>query len=672
MAAGLYAAILRYRAEQLNRRVEIAVDLQEIKTLAAVVRKPTRETLQSLKSVGATSVAIPEDTLTTLEQQGEAHIVQRGNATVLTLSSASTLDRLREGLAHRGHMFSPDPPSAGSFESQTILRLDAQERANSPIYYLPVDYAVLRSLGFGLDPQAVELVRQAGMHPVGRISNFAGASPQTMQATLNELREQGIQTVIFQGLEVLGFRGQTKEAAAALQASGLYYGQVEFGKQKGDASLSAALKGEYVRVHSITDGEMGTLDENDAIDRFERAARERNIRLCYVRLITLTGEDPLQANAAYIRRIARGIMRGSEMQLGPAHLFPETDVPFAVYPLIAVAIAASCALLLSRLLPLSASSILLAIGVSLAVCAGGTLALGETGKKGAALLAAFVFPTLACLHYGLLTPVNTQEEEIQRISAGTAAIRALIGTFYASMVTSGGIIDVIGLLAARPYMLKADQFMGIKAAHVVPIFLIGLTAIVGLPRAGTLWRDEWQQMRRRIEGFWGEPARIGMLLLTLIALAALIMAVARTGNEPGVGVSGFEMKFRALLDNLLPARPRTKEFLIGHPAFVLALALFFRGRRRFTLPLFVVGTVGQVSLLNTFCHIHTPLYLSAIRAVTGLVAGAAIGLALFWLIEWSATRSSRFARTRADDLARSSTTEETSPHSESAPGKRSG
>jgi hypothetical protein len=671
LAAGLYAALQRYRVERLNRRVEIAVDLQEIKTLAAAARQPIRETLRHLKSVGVTSVAIPEDTLTTLEQQGEASIVRRGSVTTLTLSSASVLQRLREGLANRGYVSSPAPPSDSS-ESQTILRLEDANRANRQTYYLPADYAVLRPLGFGLDPQAVELVRQAGMHPVGRISNFPGASPQTMRATLDELRQLQIQTVIFQGLETLGYRGQTREAAAALQASGLYYGQVEFGKQKGDASLSAALKGEYVRVHSITEGEMGTLDESEAIDRFERAARERNIRLCYVRLITYAGEDAMRANAAYIHQIARGIQRGSEMQLGPARLFSEPGVPLAVYPLIAAGIAAACALLLSRLFPLSPSSLLLAFGVLLAVCAGATLGLGETGKKGAALLAAFVFPTLACLHRGLLTPVHSPTEEPPPLRPGAAAARALIGIFYASMVTTGGIIAVIGLLAARPYMLKADQFMGIKAAHIVPIFLIGLTAIVGLPRAGAVWRQEWQRIRRRIESFWGEPARIGMLLLTLIALAALMLAVARTGNEPGVGVSGLELKFRALLDNLLPARPRTKEFLIGHPAFVLALALFFRGRRRLTLPLLVVGTIGQVSLLNTFCHIHTPLSLSVIRAVTGLVAGAAMGMALFGLIEWLAGRSSRPAQTCADEPARSCPTETMSPRSDSAPGRHSG
>jgi hypothetical protein len=47
-----------------------------------------------------------------------------------------------------------------------------------------------------------------------------------------------------------------------------------------------------------------------------------------------------------------------------------------------------------------------------------------------------------------------------------------------------------------------------------------------------------------------------------------------------------------------------------------------------------VGIIGQVSLLNTFCHIHTPLMLSLTRDLAGLALGALIGVALFCAAEW--------------------------------------
>jgi hypothetical protein len=54
--------------------------------------------------------------------------------------------------------------------------------------------------------------------------------------------------------------------------------------------------------------------------------------------------------------------------------------------------------------------------------------------------------------------------------------------------------------------------------------------------------------------------------------------------------------------------------LIGHPALILSFVLAARGRRSWAFPLFLVGAIGQVSLLNTFCHLHTPLVASLWRA----------------------------------------------------------
>jgi hypothetical protein len=224
-------------------------------------------------------------------------------------------------------------------------------------------------------------------------------------------------------------------------------------------------------------------------------------------------------------------------------------------------------------------------------------------------------------------------EEHLAMPVGAAAVGALKGIVVASLITAAGIAQVVGLLSMRTFMLKANQFLGIKAAHAIPILIIGGAAIFGLPRLNGTWRKELLALKERAAAFFGEPMRVGQLLLALTALAVLLMIVARTGNEPGVGVSGVELKFRSLLDRALPVRPRTKEFLLGHPAFIMGLAFWLRGRRKIALPLFVVGVIGQVSILNTFCHIHTPLVLSLIRDLTGLVVGTVIGLALFWILE---------------------------------------
>jgi len=86
---------------------------------------------------------------------------------------------------------------------------------------------------------------------------------------------------------------------------------------------------------------------------------------------------------------------------------------------------------------------------------------------------------------------------------------------------------------------------------------------------------------------------------------------------------------RSLLETLFIARPRFKEFLIGHPL----LFLFGASKGDVTLhhyrPLFLLfGLIGQASILNTFAHAHTPFLLSLLRSANGLVLGLVLGIFL--------------------------------------------
>lgn len=129
------------------------------------------------------------------------------------------------------------------------------------------------------------------------------------------------------------------------------------------------------------------------------------------------------------------------------------------------------------------------------------------------------------------------------------------------------------------------------------------------------------------------PFLIGQVILGVIGLALVAVLILRSGNDPGIGVSQTELGFRALLNKLLFVRPRTKEFLLGHPFLVLGLALALRGDRRWLLLGLCLGAIGQASLLNTFCHIHTPLFISMARAALGWVLGALFGAVLFAVAE---------------------------------------
>ena len=51
-----------------------------------------------------------------------------------------------------------------------------------------------------------------------------------------------------------------------------------------------------------------------------------------------------------------------------------------------------------------------------------------------------------------------------------------------------------------------------------------------------------------------------------------------------------------------------------------------RRQRVLALLLLLGGAIGQVDVLNTFCHAHTPVLLSLLRVVNGLWLGVIAGV----------------------------------------------
>ena len=209
----------------------------------------------------------------------------------------------------------------------------------------------------------------------------------------------------------------------------------------------------------------------------------------------------------------------------------------------------------------------------------------------------------------------------------------MIGLTLLSVI--GG-LHVVALLGSLPFMVKANQFAGIKLAHLVPVLVVGFGYALDTVNACS-FADAVQRMRQRWRQMTGYPITIGLAVAVLGAMVVLALVLMRTGNEPGVGVSSLEMRMRALLEQYLLARPRTKEFLLGHPALFLALALSSAGIARAAwVPLLLIGVIGQASVVNTLCHIHTPLALSLSRILLGWALGVIIGTLVYLAIRYGA------------------------------------
>lgn len=628
-AAGLASACvtlaLRHRAEARYRAVELVVDYEQLHAMASATGHPTPQALIDFRAAGIRGVALTEEVLQDLPETGRVRFLPGSHRAtgegpgIVEIPEAELYRRVRAGLERWLPQVVP-----ARWVSQGGIQFVGPGGQSFEVPF--ARWSDLEKVPIGLSPQELREVRQAHLDPVARLYNFIGATPISIRSTLATASAQGVRTVIFAEEEVLGFQGRIEDTASALRETGIRYGSVEFGKQRGDEALSSHALDQLIRVHSISAAEMSRLSPSAAIDRYSRGAEERNIRICYVRLTSSAGRDPYRDNLRYVHALS-STLELDGFALTVARPLGEWRVNAPVKRTLRAGVGAAVGAAFVMLVACCVQTrrkaqVWPAVLCALAGAAG--MQLGTTAQKAVALAAAIILPTLA---FALLPqPLRTLELEqpARRHPIGSALVQFLV---MCGISIAGGLL-VAAALSERPFMLKVESFAGIKLAHVVPLIAVAVYYVLGLG-ADRSWTDLCEGAVHRYRSLVGQPLLVGQAFAFFGGVAVLAILVVRTGNEPGVGVSDLEMHFRTLLEQHL-VRPRTKEFLVGHPALLLGLwAAGLPAWRRFALPLMLVGAIGQASIVNSFCHIHTPILTSVLRTINGIWLGAAIGLLLF-------------------------------------------
>ena len=390
--------------------------------------------------------------------------------------------------------------------------------------------------------------------------------------------------------------------ADRIKELGVPAGMVEFFPQKGLTTLANFMDKDLVRMHSIPENEMASMSQNRALDRYTLAVTDRNIRVILVRFFPEMG---LKDTSLYLSEL-RTSLEDEGFQLGKPEAFGSLPFSRIYLFIIGLGVSAGGVLLLDLLKFRKLGLVLGIIGFS-----GFTalLGLGEIGmaRKAMALMSVIIFPVLSVTVFLNHKPAGVGK-----------AIWLLIKMTVVSLV---GALLMVGLLADKSYMYTLDQFMGVKLAHLVPILSILIV----------FWflKDYSRKSWKKVINFLNYPVTVKYVVLLGALAVILLIYIMRTGNE-SAAVSAWELALRARLDDLLAVRPRTKEFLIGHP---LMLLLLFLGYRDKYLPILAIGIIGQVSLVNTFAHIHTPLVISLVRTFNGLWLGIILGLLLIGLVK---------------------------------------
>ncbi|WP_138227280.1 DUF5693 family protein [Paenibacillus algicola] len=623
----------RLQTESTSKQVELVFDYRDLLDISVYRTYPEAyitEQLDQLKDAGVTSMALFESTLEEFIKSGRIVVYDAQQAADLTEEAVSR----RNNFTYVVFSTAESAETIKPIIEATFTRLDIPVRdweyngSDGLILEIPRVEAGLKPMA--PDPITMDMLREKGFSIVPRLSDTLPYNEEYMTSLMAYFADYGVQRLLFDGDAAKGFKNH-EEDKSLTHFAGLL-NQYDIGliaienikvPQKGFELLSYLTDYNVARLYSLSERD-AALDPKVISDRFVLASKDRNIRMFYLNAEPLrdgtqgTITDPINNLVEALGETGHTIsdMEQNGFTMGPAEAFEVSESSLQRYFKLGALIGALAliTLMISYFIPLLTIP---AFVIGLIGTAGLYVLNSELMEQAVALAVTISGPTVAMIL--AVRKVTESSSRVGSMSTGRRLTHALVLFIKTTVLTLAAVPLLVALLNNVTYMLVLDQFRGVNLLAVAPM---GLTAIyVLLYRGG-------QASRAGIQTLLNTP-----ITLLWVAAAGIIGIVgmyylSRTGNAGSV--SSIEMAFRSFLENTFGVRPRNKEFLLAHP--VLLLGLFLSFKYRHAAYLLIIGAMGQLSIVGTFTHLHSPLYISAVRGLLGLGLGLLIGLGL--ILAW--------------------------------------
>ena len=650
LIASLAIDVQRYQVEQANKSIELIMDYEDLVALAEKEGLPPEKVLAQAKEAGITSLAVYETTFKKLNVNGKAAAVN-GSVLLANYQNGAISDPGWRQLIESGQIKGTNVYVTGhnqqTFQEvhEDLVRRLGQDRvreltiSGQRVLEVKANYEEFEKMDLGMPTDERQAVNDAGFYVVARPTNYRQCTKDDIDAFFDRLDGYQVSAIVASGSQTLGAPDESQYMAQQMRQRGLTLGMIEgvtqlkFFPQDGMLDIAKANDYQSARLYSIPKDEQKKMKVNEAIDRWGTTDDERNIRFNLLKTFEKPATDMtlLETNMSYVAGV-KNKLEAQGFTMGRAGVFASFYPEAPLRSLVMLGVAAGIVLYLSLVIPAMKSKqayILLAV-LALVMVVPVLMGHGNKIRVAAALAAANVFPAISVLW--ILDKIR------QRVPQQGAGLLRMIGTgvaalFVCGMISYVGAAYLSASLADTEYLLEVNIFRGIKLTFILPIVLV---AIGFLQRFDVFdgKMDDTEGFLEQFKRILDVPVKVKTLLGLFLVLVAAVVLVARSGHTMGMPVSATELKFRAFLEQAMYARPRTKEFMIGHPAFLLAAMAWFR--KWPTMVLFVlvmVATIGQGSMVETFAHMRSPILMSTARGLGGLVLGAGVGAICMILVD---------------------------------------
>ena len=655
MFIGLLAALVvcyqRHVVEEQATRVELAIDYEDVVALARTEGVKVGDLFNQFKEAGITSLAVYDMTPEKLHNDGRLTVLPGtallGNNRLGLPSIVSQTDFNPERVYIFGKEKNVPDLTYDEARSDLIRRLGADrvhDIVDQPVRALSVsaNYEKMVKWNLGLSSEEIRDAEARGFWVIVRPTNYTKVTEDDVRAVF--ARTDGVKRLsgmMFVGEEVLGYPNLLPLTAQLLKERNMTLGMIEhplqlqFLKQEGITALATLMNYQAARVYVIPKEEQLKLLRAEAVQRWWVGDQERNIRINLLRKYDKpdTGRTILETNLRYVTETKDGLL-AKGFTLGRAGWFEPYFPSKFLLALIVLGAVAAGVLLLSLIYPFASKwqyILLLVLGTALVVpvLIGG----GKVARQAAALAGACIIPVLAMTWQLDRWRALDLPETVSLVRVLWEGAKSITATFLLALC--GGFY-VASLLGDVRFFLEMEIYRGVKLTFIMPLVLVTLTYFARYPLLGEPV-DSVRGFYERTVRFLDVTVKVKTLLIAAVAAVGIYVFIGRSGHTAGVPVAEAELKLRAFLEQAMYARPRGKEAFIGHPAFMLAvLAVFKRWPVAVHFALVILATIAMGSLVETFAHLRTPVFMSTVRAFNGLVVGAVLGAVAVcgvWLLQ---------------------------------------
>ncbi|MCE4046026.1 DUF5693 family protein [Lysinibacillus fusiformis] len=594
--------MMRWNAEQSNDSYEIVIPFDEIQTADKNSDLTMDEILSSLKEAGLTTVSLEPLTLKEMEKQNLITVYKENDlaAQLLFTPYKDAVDRSKSGYYIR-------VPENADYQKLIKNSVEPEEVqiGEEAFYFLPTsNHNFDLKTPIGYDQPAMDVISKHGLGYVFKVENADNeVANDKLVNQLLALKDGSSGRLLGQGDEAIGF-GQEDghQLVEKLSDAGYYFYTIESNPLKGESKIAQKTDYKMIRLHSININRQTKLKLNESIDRTTRAVKERNIRSIFYHIKTTgNAKENVEQTIDYLNGVHDAMP--DHFQPGEPKLFDKVVVPAWV---------TAAVLLAGILFTFIVSELVKWMPLRFAAAGFMTvLAIAYFILKSTLFLQAFA------LIIAVLAPTYAV---IKSAQGSTKMSKILVQYLKAVAISLIGIVIVIGLLNGNAFMTGFATFKGVKLVYLIPIMGVLLFTLIEMNRLAD------QNIKKSLSNtvtLLNKELKYWHVLLLIVVAGIGLFYISRTGNSGSV--SDLELAFRQWLENTLYVRPRTKEFLIGFPFFVLALYVMGINRKWGSI-LLVPGVIGFLSIVNTFTHLHIPVAVSVLRTLYSVSLGFVIGL----------------------------------------------